>query len=103
MATAKYSIESVRSSFFHILSLLLSEPSIPSKYVHCLIKWGMHLHLGVSDVKAIGTEHNTVCFHVPEEKVDGFFEHQCNRQNIIGKGLSIVDAKGFCNRKPFFF
>jgi len=30
----------------------------------------MHLHLGVSDVKAIGTEHNTVCFHVPEEKVE---------------------------------
>lgn len=42
---------SVKRSYLHILSLFLDREEIKSKYVKCLLKWGMHLRLDKYDLK----------------------------------------------------
>lgn len=42
---------SVKKSYLHILKLFLNKEEIKSKYVTCLLKWGMHLRLDKYDLK----------------------------------------------------
>jgi len=46
---------SVKKSYLHILSLFLDREDIKSKYVKCLLKWGMHLRLDKYDLKDLDT------------------------------------------------
>lgn len=41
----------VKRSYFHLLSFFLREEKIESRYVTCLIKWGIQLGIDVSNTK----------------------------------------------------
>ncbi len=41
----------VKRSYFHLLSFFLKEEKIESRYVSCLIKWGIQLGIDVSNTK----------------------------------------------------
>lgn len=43
-------IASVKKSYLHILTLFLENEEVKSKYVKCLLKWGMHLRLNKHDL-----------------------------------------------------
>ncbi len=42
---------SVKKSYLHLLKLFLDKESIKSRYMKCLLKWGMHLRLDKYDLK----------------------------------------------------
>jgi hypothetical protein len=45
-------LESVKSSYMQLLLLFLGSESINSKYVYCLLKWGVQLNINVDDIKS---------------------------------------------------
>jgi hypothetical protein len=42
---------SVKKSYLHILRIFLNREEIKTKYMTCLLKWGMHLRLDKFDLK----------------------------------------------------
>ncbi len=45
-------LESVKSSYMQLLLLFLGSESINSKYVYCLLKWGVQLNINLDDIKS---------------------------------------------------
>lgn len=44
-------IDKVKQSYFNLLAALMTSDKIESKYVRCLIKWGIQLGVSVPDLK----------------------------------------------------
>ncbi len=44
-------ITSVKDSYIQILKLFLSKEMVETKYITCLLKWGVHLNVNVQDIK----------------------------------------------------
>jgi len=70
MNLGKEEIESIKQSYFNILSLFLGEESVESKYVACLLKWSAQLNLSQEDLHHIEDNFNTLHFSLPESKVE---------------------------------
>ena len=45
-------IKSVKKSYIQILVLFLKNEMIESKFVYCLLKWGVQLNLSLEDIKS---------------------------------------------------
>jgi len=45
-------LQSVKSSYMQILLLFFRTERIESKYVYCLLKWGVQLNVDVDDIKS---------------------------------------------------
>jgi hypothetical protein len=63
-------LESLKKSYFNILSLFLGQDKVESRYVHCLLKWGFHLHLNPDDIKTVGEDLDQIKFSKPDEKIE---------------------------------
>jgi hypothetical protein len=58
----------VKRSYFHLLSFFLKEEKIESRYVTCLLKWGIQLGIDVSNTKDL--EMASSKFVEPTEKTE---------------------------------
>jgi hypothetical protein len=63
-------LESLKKSYFNILALFLGQEKVESRYVHCLLKWGFHLHLNPADIKTVGEDLDQIKFSRPDEKIE---------------------------------
>ncbi|MDH5380252.1 MAG: hypothetical protein OEW75_05330 [Cyclobacteriaceae bacterium] len=69
-------VDSVKQSFFNILSLLLGKHSVESKYVVCLLKWATQLGINSEDFRKIEENYRSISFEMPtssEEKLEALF------------------------------
>jgi len=74
---SKEELESIKTTYFNILALLLNKESIKSKYFGCLLKWGMQLELSSNDLHYIEHSFNHLKFEMPEtnlEKINAMFD-----------------------------
>jgi len=46
-------IENVKGSYFNLLAAFISTEKTESRYIRCLIKWGIQLGINVDDLKAL--------------------------------------------------
>jgi len=63
------SISSVKQSYFNILALFLEGEKMETRFVKCLLKWGLQLNLTQSDIDAPGTNLDKIKFAQPADKV----------------------------------
>ena len=70
MATelSKDQLESVRESYFNILALFLEQDQIESRYIRCLLKWGVQLRINPDDLSRSSKDISTISFSL--DKVD---------------------------------
>ena len=61
---------SIKKSYYNILALFLSGESVESKYVACLLKWGLQLELTKDDVKIIEKNLESIKFEMPTERIN---------------------------------
>lgn len=62
--------QSIKKSFFNILSLFLSRDNIESKYVGCFLKWSAQLGLSQDDLALIEEGFSKIPFELPKDKVE---------------------------------
>jgi hypothetical protein len=60
--------ESIRRGYFNILNYFLSKDTIETRYIRCLIKWGLQIHLKAEDLRLQPEDMDTHGFHLPETK-----------------------------------
>src|SRR6266487_5490215 len=46
-------INKVKRSYFNLLDVMTASPKIESKYIRCLVKWGIQLGVNVDDLKEL--------------------------------------------------
>ena len=63
-------LQSIKSSFFNILALFLSQDKVESKYVACLMKWSAQLNLSQQDLHKIEGQFDKLKFIDAEGKVE---------------------------------
>ena len=61
---------SIRRSYLNILTHFLSNTSVESKYVICILKWGVQLNLTKEDIKYIEKNMDALRFALPEGRVE---------------------------------
>ncbi len=61
---------SIRKSYLNILTHFLSSSSVESKYVVCILKWGVQLNLTKEDIKYIEKNMEALRFAIPTGKVE---------------------------------
>ena len=61
---------SVRQSYFNILALFLEREKVESRFVRCLLKWGLQLKLTQKDIHAPEKKLEHLQFSQPSEKVE---------------------------------
>ena len=69
MRIPKGSIDSVKQSYFNILALFLEKESVESRFITCLLKWGLQLNLALADIDAPGKRLEQLKFILPPDKV----------------------------------
>jgi hypothetical protein len=57
-------LANVKKSYFNLLAILMTSPQIESKYIRCLVKWGIQLGVNVSDLKELEITNASI----PEDK-----------------------------------
>ncbi len=57
-------IAKVKRSYFNLLEVLMTSPKIESRYIRCLVKWGIQLGVNVDDLK----EHEKITAEIPSDK-----------------------------------
>lgn len=66
----KEQLRSIKKSYFNILALFLGHEKTESRYVRCLLKWGVQLHLNPDDLRQTNVDLNVVSFAGPNDKVE---------------------------------
>jgi len=51
--TSGADIGKVKKSYFNLLAVMMTSPSIESKFIRCLVKWGIQLGVNVEDLKEL--------------------------------------------------
>jgi len=46
-------IDKVKKSYFNLLAVMMTSPKIESKYIRCLVKWGIQLGVNAEDLKEL--------------------------------------------------
>jgi hypothetical protein len=60
---------SVKNSYFNILALFLSQSTIDSRFLRCLLKWGFQLHLSPEDLTKANVDLTHLQFSSPGDRV----------------------------------
>src|SRR5579859_7689731 len=60
MAESDIDIAEVKKSYFNLLAVMMTTPQIESKYIRCLVKWGIQLGVNVEDLKDLEKAKATV-------------------------------------------
>lgn len=63
----------IKKSFFNILAYFLEQENIESKYLRCLLKWGLQLNLNKEDLVISNMNVAQLSFTEPREKVESIF------------------------------
>jgi hypothetical protein len=63
----------VKKSFFNILAFLLEHENIDSRYIRCLLKWGLQLDLSKEDLVISNMDPDQIRFTEPRKKVESIF------------------------------
>lgn len=66
----KEQLRSIKKSYFNILALFLGKEKVESRYLRCLLKWGVQLHLNPDDLRQTNVDLSNVAFANPDEKVE---------------------------------
>ncbi|WKZ60925.1 MAG: hypothetical protein QY309_05435 [Cyclobacteriaceae bacterium] len=66
-------LESVKRSYFNVLGLFLQHEQVESRYLRCLIKWGIQLQLSTSDLTNINLDLDKLAFQEPREKIESLY------------------------------
>lgn len=71
----KDQLASIRDSYFNILALFLENEKTESRYIRCLIKWGIQLHLTPADLTKNSRDISTMSFTLPGrvEKLEAIY------------------------------
>ncbi len=69
MKIPESSVASVKQSYFNILALFLEGEKTETRFVTCLLKWGLQLHLELADIDAPGRRLEQLKFVKPPDKV----------------------------------
>jgi hypothetical protein len=65
--------DAVKKSFFNILAFLLEHENIESKYLRCVLKWGLQLDLNKEDLVISNMDISQISFTEPREKMESLF------------------------------
>lgn len=69
-------LKHIKKGYFNILALLLEHAQIESKFVKCLLKWGMELKIEREDLMPLYTNIEGLGFQAPsgkKEKIDALY------------------------------
>ncbi len=68
-------LTSVRQSYFNILALFLESEKIESRYIRCLLKWGLQLNINSNDLNKPAHDISTISFTPPGkvEKLEAIY------------------------------
>jgi hypothetical protein len=66
----KEQLHYVKKSYLNLLALFLGNDKIESKYLRCLIKWGIQLQLTPEDLKKANIDLSSLKFSHPAEKIE---------------------------------
>jgi hypothetical protein len=66
----KEQLRSIKKSYFNILALFLGHEQTESRYVRCLLKWGVQLHLSPDDLRQTNVDIDIMAFTDPNDKVE---------------------------------
>ena len=69
MEIPQNSLESVKQSYFNILALFMHNEKMETKFVKCLIKWGLQLNLTIADINSHGKRFEDLEFAIPHLKI----------------------------------
>lgn len=61
---------SIKKSYLNIAGLLLKEEKIESRYLRCLLKWGLQLQLSPADLKDANVDFSNLNYSDPADKVE---------------------------------
>ncbi len=53
-------IGKVKTSYFNLLAVMMTSQKIESKYIRCLVKWGIQLGVNVDDLKELEKTNATI-------------------------------------------
>jgi hypothetical protein len=53
-------VANVKKSYFNLLAVMMTTPKIDSRYIRCLVKWGIQLGVNVDDLKDLEKASATV-------------------------------------------
>jgi hypothetical protein len=62
--------QSIKKSYLNIVALFLSEQTLESRYLRCLLKWGFQLHISPQDLKKAEVDLTSLSFTNPNDKMD---------------------------------
>jgi hypothetical protein len=66
-------LASVKRSYFNVLGLFLQHEQVESRFLRCLIKWGIQLQLSPSDLTNINLDLDKLAFQEPREKIESLY------------------------------
>ena len=58
--TSGADIGKVKTSYFNLLAVMMTSQKIESKYIRCLVKWGIQLGVNVDDLKELEITNATI-------------------------------------------
>ena len=61
---------SIRKSYLNIVGLFLGEESIQSRYLRCLLKWALQLHISPEDLQQAEVDISSLAFSRPQDKLE---------------------------------
>jgi hypothetical protein len=64
---------SLKKSFFNILAFFLEQENIESRYLRCLLKWGLQLNLSKEDLVLSNMDVSQLSFIEPREKMESLY------------------------------
>jgi hypothetical protein len=78
-------LNSVKKSYFNILGLFLQHESIESRFLRCLLKWGIQLNLHTDDLVRSNLDLNQLSFSEPREKIESLYHlvYLINLDNVV--------------------
>lgn len=62
-------LASIRASYFNILALFLEQEKVDSRYIRCLIKWGIQLRITPDDLTNVSKDISTMSYSA-DRKID---------------------------------
>jgi hypothetical protein len=69
MENSQPSVVSLKQSYFNILALFLEDEKMETRFVKCLLKWGLQLQLNQSDIDSPEKSLEAIKFAHPSDKV----------------------------------
>ncbi|MBX2971325.1 MAG: hypothetical protein KF803_18300 [Cyclobacteriaceae bacterium] len=66
-------LESVKRSYFNVLGLFLQHEQVESRFLRCLIKWGIQLQLSTADLTHTNLDLDKLAYQEPREKIESLY------------------------------